>query len=225
MHFLGTQQERYAETIRILKERCSSVSDSFNVLTRVTEGQDWNSLVAEDPYFADVELIEDREAFIMAIMGNRYLNGVEVARYILSRGSCTHLKLQKLTYMCYAEYLCRYGKKLYIDKNYAFEHGPGVDTVYARYRDDSGSHRGEKLSEDPETQLAFSSRITLSEDGYNKMDCIEYVLKEYGSCSGTKLRALTHRKETPWSFSYVPDKDYIEIPDEFIIKYHINETC
>lgn len=61
---------------------------------------------------------------------DRKLKGIDVAKYILSKTPCTQLKLQKLVYLCFADYLCDTGKELFTDKIYAFKYGPVVDLTH-----------------------------------------------------------------------------------------------
>lgn len=68
--------------------------------------------------------------------------------YILARHTCTHLELEKLGYMCYADYLCRTGKKLFKDTVYAFKYGPVVESVYEKYK-------GTKEIEDNTNKTSF----------------------------------------------------------------------
>lgn len=53
----------------------------------------------------------------------------------MSKIKCTQLKLQKLVYFCFADYLCDTGKELFTDKIYAFKYGPVVDSVWKKYKD------------------------------------------------------------------------------------------
>ena len=47
----------------------------------------------------------------------------DVANFFLNKDSLTPKKLQKLVYLCFADYLCDTGKELFTDKIYAFKYG------------------------------------------------------------------------------------------------------
>ena len=40
------------------------------------------------------------------------------------------IKIEKLVYLCFVDYLCDTGKKLFTDSIYAFKYGPVVDVEY-----------------------------------------------------------------------------------------------
>ena len=121
------------------------------------------------------------EEFIKLIQKDRQLQGIDIAKYILSKIKCTQLKLQKLVYLCFADYLCDTGKKLFTDKIYAFKYGPVVDTVYKKYReygyksidDETGDIDSKNISEMPS-----KSRILFAEDGTEKISSIEKTLQK-----------------------------------------------
>lgn len=99
------------------------------------EDETWEAVCKADYFFKDVKVIEDVETFIKLINEDRTLQGIDVAKYILSKITCTQLKLQKLVYLCFADYLCETGKELFTDKIYAFKYGPVVETVYKKYKE------------------------------------------------------------------------------------------
>lgn len=80
------------------------------------------SVCEADHFFKGVKVIKTLDEFILLIQKDRKLQGIDVAKYILSKIKCTQLKLQKLVYLCFANYLCDKGKVLFIDKIYAFKY-------------------------------------------------------------------------------------------------------
>lgn len=179
--------------------------------------EEWESVVEADPFFEDVLWIRSSERFLRIIQEDRVLSGMDVARMILSKAPCTHLQLEKLVYLCFAEYLCRTGKLLFPNPIYAFRYGPVVDDVYDAYR----RYKDEEISEEIHPGAA-RSRILSGEDGAEKLACIEQCMEQYGRLSAKELVDLTHRPGSPWSVSF-DGKYYTEIPTSVIAQHHCAE--
>ncbi|MCL2859283.1 MAG: restriction endonuclease subunit S [Oscillospiraceae bacterium] len=153
------------------------------------------------------------------------LEGIDIAKYILSKVICTHLKLEKLAYFCYAEYLVKHNAKLFSDDIYAFRYGPVVQTVNERYKSRGKEKSDDKKELSVSQKLASSikKRIMATEDGSNKINIIDKTIEKYGDMTASQLVDLTHNKNTPWYVS-PRKKNFSKIKDEDIIKYHKNET-
>ena len=78
----------------------------------------WESVVLYDPFFEDVYVVESEEELLYLLKKDLQITGLDVAKYILTKRKCTHLALEKLTYLCYADYLCKYKKRLCEDTIY-----------------------------------------------------------------------------------------------------------
>ncbi len=172
-------------------------------------------------------MIASKDEFIALIKKDRILSGLDVAKYILSEVSdCTHLKLQKLLYLCYADYLCKTQgqKRLFTDKIYAYIYGPVIDSVYKQYK---GKYTISVGVENPiperKYKLAARSRILFSEDGLVKIQSILETLDKYKGFSAGKLIDITHKDGSPWSY-YDSQKLNQIISDHVILQYHCNET-
>jgi len=136
-----------------------------------------------DYFFKDVVVVKNIEKFIKLINNDRELIGIDVAKYILSKIKCSHLKLEKLVYMCFAEYLCNTGKELFKDKIYAYKFGPVVKSVYDKYRKYGYKDiETEEINSDGILELPAKSRILFAIDGLNKMYRRNYIKiwKMYG---------------------------------------------
>ena len=191
------------------------------------EDERWESVYKEDPFFKDVKVIKNVDEFIKLIKKDRQLLGIDVAKYILSKITCTQLKLQKLVYLCFADYLCETGDRLFLDKIYAFKYGPVVDTVYKRYKQYGYTpidEEREDISNKGLKEMPAKSRILFAEAGTNKLFSIEETLRKYGDKTARELVEITHREDTPWTntergiFTKYP-----EIKLETIKKFHKNE--
>lgn len=182
----------------------------------------WQSIVDYDCFFEGVKLIDTVEEFIFLINQDRKLTSLSLARYILSQIECTHLKLEKLVYLCYADYLCTTEKRLFDDIIYAFHYGPVVSSVYEKYKK-FDKRVINNITKDKETSLAFKSLITFTDDGYRKLRCIDNIIKRFGDYSAFELVELTHVSESPWDLIY-DGSEYKEIPDCVIKAFHNNEV-
>ncbi len=229
LHTVGTDDEPFSQLVDKIGDAYDGKRVAFSVHTIMTDSEDWGSVVKSDPYFSDVTVVSCSE-MLESLQKDRYLAGAEVARYILSMVPCTHTRLEKLTYMCYADYLCSTGERLFEDTIYAFDHGPVVKSVYDRYGKSSHERPGELLigSSDAEIhmneelRLPLKSRVVFAEDGWDKDMSIERTLKRCSKYSTSELVEITHRPESPWDIT-PKDTPYSVITDESIKAYHKNE--
>ena len=158
------------------------------------------------------------------IKKDRVLNGLDVAKYILSKVTCTHLKLEKLVYLCFADYLCKYDKELFTDKIYAYKYGPVIKNVYKKYKAYGYSEIDEEdIDATGIYEMPSRSRILFADDGINKIQSIEDTLNKYGKLSASDLVKITHKKNTPWFLSGKGIMFNSVIKNDVIKEYHCNE--
>ena len=191
-----------------------------------TNSKDWKSVVDKDKFFENVEIVGSVDEFIRIVLFDKDLSGIDVAKYILTKMSCTHLKLEKLLYLCYADYLCDSNEKLFNDYIYGYKYGPVISEVYKRYCGNSEIIKETDdliLSSNGLKLMPARSRIISSKDGMKKIISIDKTLDKYGSLSASKLVDLVHGKESPWSKSGSGNEFNKVITDDLIIKYHKNE--
>lgn len=188
----------------------------------ITDGEAWFSIENHDSFFKGVYHTDDVKEFIDLIKRDRSLSGMDVAQYILSKVKCTHLKLQKLVYLCYAEYLCNTKKRLFDDKIYAFQYGPVVDSVYKHFHGkyDVGSDCDTPDMKTEVKTLPAKSRILFAEFGIDKLVSIDRTIEKYGEYSAHDLVDITHSEKGPWKKVYIDGKRYIPISDDVILQYH-----
>ena len=193
-----------------------------------TEKPGWDEVIKLDKFFANAKLVKTKEEFVKLLMKDRDLKGIDIAKYILTKVSCTHLKLEKLVYLCYANYMCQYKNKLFDDKIYAYRLGPVIESVYAKYKK-SGS---DCLAVEDDTfkynekakKMPIRSRLLSSKDGLAKVMSIDKTLTKYAKYSASDLVNLTHKKSSPWEKAGAGNFPYVEISDDLILKYHKYET-
>lgn len=228
MHYIVDEKmnpKMLTDEVKKIKELCGeTVSISTHYVE--TESTTWESVVEKDGFFEDVLVVESLLGFVDFISTDRVLRGLDIAKYILATRICTHLELEKLVYMCYADYLCATGKKLFEDKIYAFKYGPVVESVYEEYRgmkDIEEGLAGDKSLDEDYAKMPARSRILFAEDGITKMAYIDTTLVRYGRLSATELVRITHVVGGPWD-SVDKDSPYVEIPDSIIMERHYKET-
>ena len=215
-------QDRLKEYLDKITTECGK---DVSISTHMIQAEDttWESVCRADHFFKGVEVISSLDKFIKLIKKDRKLEGIDVAKYILSKTKCTQLKLQKLVYLCFADYLCDTGKELFTDPIYAFKYGPVVDTVYEKYKK-YGYKPIEEEKEDIDTtvsEMPAKSRILFAEDGTEKIISIDSTLKKYGHLTAGQLVDLTHRESTPWTKTPKSTWPFrTEISLETIKQYH-----
>lgn len=219
----SSMREKLYDILDKITEKCGKdVSISTHMIQ--TEDETWESVCKSDHFFKDIEVINSVEEFIKLINKDRELKGIDVAKYILSKISCTHLKLEKLVYLCFADYLCDTDKELFTDKIYAFKYGPVIDTVYETYKQYGYKAIDTEILEVDFQEMPSKSRILFAKDGTDRIMSIDKTLKEYGNLTANDLVDITHRMQTPWSKTYKKFIPYLIIKKDTIKEYHKNET-
>lgn len=220
IHFAGN-------AVRRIKSECGNdVALSFHSI--ITADTSWESVVRSDSFFASIFRVDSLSEFIRIIKLDRKLTAVDVARYILTRTNCTHLKLQKLLYMCHADYLCETGEPLFEDTICALPYGPVVssicDMLKGRYNltaNDLYENSGKELQITPNLNLPARSKILFTENGNKKLNSIDRTLAKYMGLYVFDLVDITHKRNSPWYVAKT--KGYHVMSDDLIRNYHKNE--
>lgn len=177
-----------------LKERAAPLSYSTHCL--YTDGANFESVQELDPYFRNAEQVKDINEFISRLERNAVLTASKAAFVIKELApECDPLKLQKLLYLCQAEYLMKSGELLFTDDIEAWKYGPVVRSVYKTYQvfeDTPIPKRGVSLSV---LKRMFASSV----NGEDKFRSVQETITKYGSLSAGELVELTHRPGSPWS--------------------------
>lgn len=218
-----TSPEMLTAEVKKIKDACGeTVSISTHYVE--TDSDKWDSVPDKDAFFAGVKVVDTLDEFVKLISKDRVLKGIDIAKYILSVRKCTHLELEKLVYMCYADYLCATQRKLFEDKIFAFKYGPVVESVYEVYK---GMKEIEECADDTHLEEDYAkmparSRILFAKDGICKIDHIDATLKRFSGLSASELVDITHVKGGPWD-SVNKDEQYAEISDRIILEKHNKE--
>lgn len=174
----------------------------------VTNSPDWDSVSEKDAYFKDVVVIKSADDFISMLSYDNELSAIDVSKFILSVFPMSHLKLQKILYLCYEKFLKKTGIPLFKDEIYAWKYGPVVESVYHQYKiygsdvipyeeDDTVIIPVDKITIPPSFM-----RILVSEHGEVALSIILTVLKKYGKYTAGELVEITHMEGTPWKKVY-----------------------
>lgn len=185
------------------------------------EGKSWESVLQNDKFFDNIKIIKNSKEFFKLLKQNENLSGLDIAYYILSKYQCCHTKLEKLVYFCYADYFTKTQKKLFIDKIYAFDYGPVVESVFSKFKKKYDLQFDKQIQETYKEQ-PLRSRILASENGVQKIFSINETLGNYAYLSAKELVNLTHCTNSPWDKA--PKGKYKVISDDLIKTYHKNET-
>ncbi|MCI9442060.1 MAG: DUF4065 domain-containing protein [Ruminococcus sp.] len=210
----------FYQTVEKIKKECGN-DTSISIHCIEASSEMWNSVVAEDSFFEDVFVVKTVDEFIRVIQMDRTLSGLDIAKYILSMQSCTHLKLQKLAYYCFADYLCTAREPLFQDKIYAFNLGPVVKSIREKFKGFRyiNIDNVDMISDISPLNMPIRSKILFADKGISKLKSIEQTIDKYGKCTAGELVDLTHKKGAPWDYAY-DGSSFKIIPNEIILQRH-----
>lgn len=215
---------KHDELISILNDIKKSGNKKYSIATHTitTKTNKWSDVVNLDPFFKNVKLLDSKDKFLHYLKDDEETSALDIANYISTYYNCTHTRLEKLVYYCYADYLCKYKEKLFNDAIYAFKYGPVISTIYEIYKN---SDKSDFIKPIPnEYDMSIRSRILNSVNGLNKIKSIEETLDKYKYYNTATLISLTHQDNTPWAYSDKGTSAYKIISDSVILKYHKYET-
>lgn len=121
------------------------------------------------------------------------------------------MKLQKILYYIYKEYLTRYGTPLFSDRFEAWRYGPVIRSVYDEFKH-YGADSIQEFAKDTAGKIYV---ITLNENANFILD----VWNKYKYFTGIDLSFKTHQRGTAWDKavnrqdSLLKDEDIVDEPD------------
>jgi uncharacterized phage-associated protein len=215
---------------KVIVDFIERVEDAYGDLPlgihKLTTGSThWSSVVEKDSFFKDVIITPEVDKFIEVATQDKELKPSDVARFILSILPVSHLKLQKLLYFAYAEYLLKTSKKLFEEPIVAFKYGPVVESVFYQYKShgssiiDFAEDESFRIDADEVTVTPSLMKIVSSEHSIEAAKIIYDSIVKYGDMSAGELVDLTHVENGPWHRVYRIGRNS-EIKDELIIRYH-----
>jgi len=188
-----------------------------------TDSKSWHSVVEKDSFFADMRVYEDLDLFLKVLYDDKKISALDIAKTVLSFQPMTNLKLQKMIYLVYADYLTKTREKLFQEPIVAFTYGPAVREVYDYYKNHGREEirgDGQVVKLDEITIPVALAKIMQSDDVRKILTSIKETLARFGYERPAKLVNLTHIDGGPWSRTPVGQI----ISDELISEYHHIET-
>jgi uncharacterized phage-associated protein len=206
-----------------VKKKCGDVH--FGIHKMSTPSTTWDSVVEKDSFFADVIVTKDMDSFINYVSDDQELSAYDIAKFLLTVLPSSHLKLQKLLYYCYAEFLMKTGQKLFKEPIVAYKYGPVIESIFRKFT----SHGSSIIDYKEDESFIISTtmveatpsfiKIAYSDCGLAALECILNVLKKYGGYEPFELVEKTHQPGGPWKRVYKEGRNS-QITDELIIQYH-----
>lgn len=209
-------------------QRLSQINrDDIGVHSFMTDSREWQSVIELDSFFEDVVICKDFDEFEEFLKNDSKITANDIAKFLLAICPLSHLKLQKLVYLAYKEYLIKCNKKLFDEKIVAYQYGPVVEEVYQKFK----KYGPDIINEDEETKYILKDihlpqalgRMMLAKDSEDIIPILLRVIKEYEDLSAGELVELTHKDKGPWKTVYKPQLNCI-ITDEIILKQGKYET-
>lgn len=125
------------------------------------------------------------------------ITALDVANYILSEAKkegidITPMKLQKLIYILYKEYLKATRKKLFDDVFFVWQYGPVIESVYRVFSKYKANPIQEFYSEKEGKYTTVDPTMTFRQ-------VFNTVWEKHKNQDGVYLSNLTHQKDTAWS--------------------------
>src|SRR5690625_1004935 len=209
--------EFFLQTMSDLKSRFPHLCFGFHHLQ--TDSKGWQSVYEYDMFFKDVYPVNELESFSRFISEDDQVSSLDVANLITSRIGCTHLKLQKLLFFLYREYIKTNKTPPFTEKFRAWDYGPVIREVYDEYK--SYGRSSIEYSEDDSTPIVKEEPFKLSVYSrfkktpiYGKiLESLDRTLIDYGSKSASELVDITHQKNSPWEKAFQDGKGRNSIID------------
>ncbi len=206
-----------------VKKKCGDAKLAVHKLS--TDSKSWSSVVEKDTFFKDIFITKDAEEFVSLVTKDQQLSAYDVAKFILSIHPTSHLKLQKLLYYVYTEFLLRTGEKLFKEPIVAYKYGPVIEDVFQRYKSngssviDYGEDATITYSTDDVAVTPSFMKMASSEHGITALDCVLAALDKYEDFNAGQLVDRTHQPGGPWDRVYQEGKN-AEVSDDLILQYH-----
>lgn len=227
-HYASTEKLDKEKIALFIEEAKKRNIDQFGMHKLSTDSYDWESVIEKDSYFEDVYATEDDTVFFDMLVGDQEISAIDIAKLFLSIKSFSQLKIQKLVYLAYADYLCKYQRTMFREDVVAYPYGPVVESVYQEFKkygaDDIEveENYSYKISEKKLPPLFM--KILSSEHGMEILDSAFRVILKFKTTTASELVELTHSPESPWTMTYEGPYTNRVITDETIINYHKNEV-
>lgn len=118
----------------------------------------------------------------------------------------TPMKLQKLIYFLYREYLKKTGSRLFTEQFEVWQYGPVLTSVYDEFKG-FGANSITRFARD-----SLGDVYTVSEEGVFK-DCFDAVWEQYKYFTGWQLSQKTHQLGSAWDVARQKRSYYLQDED------------
>lgn len=219
---------QFRRSIRPLMEALEDKSVSVAVHQVQTFDETWESVITLDPFFKDVIIVDTSFKFLHRLSSKKSLKAIDISMLILSKVTSTPLKLQKLLYLCYADYLLISDRKMFGEEIVAYQYGPVVEEIYQEFKgirteleieDDVFLNINSNL-DSIEEQSMLMARITSSPFGFEIYESCLSTLEKYGDLTARQLVDLTHKPNDPWDIALKREGRNATITDQIIREHH-----
>ena len=138
------------------------------------------------------------------------ITALDVANTFLDRAKSedidiTPMKLQKLIYIFYKDYLKETQEKLFDERFETWQYGPVLRSVYNVFK----KYRANHIKEFYYFENNKYSTIALPAGSVVKK-IFDNVWKTYGMIDGIRLSEMTHQQGTAWYKANINDEPYLE---------------
>ena len=160
---------------------------------------------------------------------------VAIANEFLAKAGCdglTQMQLQKLVYIAHGWCLALTGEPLTADQPEAWDFGPVYRDLYdhTKYFGSGKINRRLTPADDNAVNFFLGTRgespspyvASLNE---SERSIIEHVWGRYGTLTGGRLSAMTHKPNTPWSQTFKNGAGKSRTIDNAVIKSHYEEIA
>lgn len=186
-----------------------------------TDSESWQSVVEKDSFFSDLKMIGSLDEFLEEIATDKEVTALDIAKYLLSVQPMSNLKLQKMIYLTYADYLTKTGKRLFKDQIISMQYGPVIPTVYDNYKSNGREEITDETRDSLITLEGITTRMTLArmlkaDDDQAILSSLKDTLDQFGGKKPSQLVDITHRDGSPWSQVSLHES----ISDQIILDHH-----
>lgn len=141
------------------------------------------------------------------------ITALNVANTILERAfkediDVTPMKLQKLVYIVYKEYLKKTNKSLFSERFEVWKYGPVISSMYDIFKKNKSNAIKEFGAETDGTVWV----VDMSSSG-NFRIVLDDVWDKYKYIDGIRLSEMTHRKDTAWRKALMAGKPFLSDDD------------
>lgn len=189
------EMKKLIKEIKQIKGEFKNVTFSSHQI--MTSSKQISSVPEYDRYFEGVKFYSEKELFEKELKTSVKITPSDILKYILIEEKCTKLKVMKLIYFVYEEYLKLTGKELFEEAFFAWEFGPVVKSAYCKLSD--YKYEEIKIDDLDMEKAKLSLKLDMIDDKKTVKLAIKRALDKYGSKRASTLVDLTHKKGTPWS--------------------------